>query len=163
MLKKITILCSIILLPGCGQLFPAVTKYEPPTNTNDIAKIRLMGNPFFYSIKQKNDSDALVGGFVVERNRFVNLGFASTVDRGFPKIQGKNYNGKYFETFVVAERKTEINYRDPNCSVTLSVTPKKDAIYEVHYSDSDWTGYCVLYIRPIVFDEINAIYIEGRN
>ncbi len=104
-----------------------------------------------------------MGGFVIEHNRYLNIGFGSTVDMGFPKIQGKDYTGKYFETLVIADRKTEITYLAPNCSVTLDVIPKKDATYEVHYSDTDRTGYCVLYIRPVVFDEVNSIYIEGRH
>lgn len=163
MLKKITVLFSTILLSGCSQLFPVPTKYEPPRSIGDIAKIRLMGNAGYYSIRQKNDTGALVGGFVVKHNRFINIGFGTTFDMGFPKIQGKDYTGKYFETLVTAGRKTEINYLTSNCSVTLDVIPKKDAIYEVHYSDSDRTGYCVLYIRPVVFDEVNSIYIEGGN
>lgn len=163
MLKEIAIIFSIILLTGCSKVFPVPTKYEPPRNTSDIAKVRLMGNPLYYSIRQKNDTGDLVGGFVVEHNRFVNIGLGTTVDSGFPKIQGKDYSGKYFETLVIADRKTEINYLAQNCSVTLDVIPKREAIYEVHYSDSDLTGYCVLYIRPVVFDEVNSIYIEGSN
>ncbi|WP_241597148.1 hypothetical protein [Rosenbergiella epipactidis] len=53
MLKKIAMLFSIILLSGCSMLFPVPTKYEPPTSIDDVAKIRLMGNPFDYSIRQK--------------------------------------------------------------------------------------------------------------
>ncbi|WP_241618588.1 hypothetical protein [Rosenbergiella epipactidis] len=163
MLKKIAMLFSIILLSGCSILFPVPTKYEPPISIEDVAKIRLMGNPLYYSIRQKNDSGTLVGGFVVEHNRYLNIGFGRTVDMGFPKIQGKDYTGKYFETLVIADRKAEITYLAPNCSVTLDIIPKKDATYEVHYSDTDLTGYCVLYIRPVVFDEVNSIYIEGRH
>ncbi|WP_241640439.1 hypothetical protein [Rosenbergiella epipactidis] len=96
MLKKIAMLFSIILLSGCSILFPVPTKYEPPISIEDVAKIRLMGNPLYYSIRQKNDSGTLVGGFVVEHNRYLNIGFGRTVDMGFPKIQGKDYTGKYF-------------------------------------------------------------------
>ena len=163
MIRNITVLFSIILLVGCSTYFPVPTKYEPPTNISDIAKIRLMGNPLYYSIRQKNNTGVMAGGFVVEHNRFLNLGFGTTVDNGFPKIEGKDYTGKYFETFVIADRMTDINYLAPNCSVTLEkIIPKKDALYEVHYSDTDLTGFCVLYIRPVVFDEVNSIYIEGR-
>ncbi len=163
MLKITTALLTTLLLSGCSQFKHAPTKYDPPLGVNDIAKIRLMGNPLYYSIRQKNSKGEMVGGFVVEHNRFLNIGFGTTVDIGLSKIEGKDYSGKYFETLVESDKETHVNYLAQNCSVTLKINPKKDAVYEVHYSDSDKTGYCVLYIHPVVFDEKNSIYIEGKS
>lgn len=163
MLKIKAVLLTTILLSGCSQFMHAPTKYDPPAGGNEVAKIRLMGNPLYYSIYQRESADKMVGGFVVEHNRFLNIGFGTTVDIGLPKIDGRDYSGKYFETLVEADKEVHVNYLAQNCNVTLKILPMKDFLYEVHYSDSDRTGYCTLYIRPVVFDKINSVYMEGNS
>lgn len=158
-LKK-SLLALTFIVTGCNSILPAPTKYEPPVNSTNISKIRLMGNPLYPSIDQKDSTGKFVGGFIVEHNRFLNLGFGTTVDIGLPKIQRNDYSGKYFETVIKADTETLVDYWKPNCRVSLKFMPKKDSVYEVRYSDTDKTGYCVLYIRAVVLDKTNSIYVE---
>lgn len=161
LIKSVMLLC-VFLLSGCGSFLKAPTKYDPPQNSTDTAKIRLMGNPLYPSIYQEDQSGKFVGGFIVEHNRFLNLGFGTTVDIGLPKVQRNDYSGKYFETIIAANTKTRVEYLVPGCRVSLNFMPKKDGVYEVTYSATDKTGYCVLYIRTVEFDKINSIYVEGK-
>lgn len=161
MINKVAFFCIVTCLTGCSKQFPHPVTYIQPDNDVNIAKVRLMGAPMSYSIFQKNKNDTFVGGDVLQHNRWVNVTFGSTKDMGFQKIKNRDYSGKYYETLILPEIKTRIQHSlYGGCKVSLEFTPKKQGLYEVHYNYNDLSGYCVLYIKEIVFDSVNSIYVE---
>lgn len=161
MISKIAIFCIVTSLAGCSKQFPKPVTYVQPDSEVNIAKVRLMGAPMTYSIFQKNKNNEFVGGDVLQHNRWINVTFGSTKDMGFPKIKNKDYSGTYYETLVLPEIETRIKHSlYGGCRVNLEFTPKKQGLYEVHYNYNDLSGYCVLYIKEIVFDSVNSVYVE---
>lgn len=151
----------VMSISGCSTLFPEPPQYIPPTDSSDVAKIRLIGPPMSYAIYQTDKTDKSNGGWVVKHNRYVNPFLGSTKAIGLPKVTGKEYKQDYFETFLVPDEKTTIHHSlYQGCSVNLSFIPEKKKIYEASISYGDKTGYCVLYLKQIVLDSVNGIYVE---
>ncbi|MBS0053903.1 hypothetical protein KEM40_00395 [Yersinia sp. Marseille-Q3913] len=114
-----------------------------------------------FGLYQKDSNGKFVGGWVQEHSRYVNISLGSTKDIGLPKVTGKEYKDDYFETLLVPEKLTRIHHSlYQGCSVNLSFTPEKKGIYEARISYSDKSGYCVLYIKEIKYDQVNSLYVE---
>ncbi|WP_237680794.1 hypothetical protein [[Erwinia] mediterraneensis] len=160
--KTATLFVSL-LLAGCSTYFPEPALYVPPANSPDVAKIRLMGAPMSYALYQKDSDGKKTGGWVQEHSAYVNIFFGNTHDLGFPKLKNKDYSGKFFETTLLPDRLTTIHHSlYGGCSVNLEITPKKKALYEIHYSYADKSGYCVIYAKEIKYDSDMDIYYEGN-
>ncbi|CNH14823.1 hypothetical protein [Yersinia intermedia] len=151
----------VLSISGCSTFFPEPTQYIPPSDSADVAKIRLIGPPMSYALYQTDKSGKKGGGWVLKHNRYLNPFLGSTKGIGLPKVTGKEYTQDYFETLLVPEEKTTIHHSlYQGCSVNLPFTPEKKKIYEANISYGDKTGYCVLYLKEIVLDSINGVYVE---
>lgn len=151
------------LLSGCTTLFSKPPLYVPPTNSSDVAKIRLMGAPMSYALYQTDSKGEKTGGWVQEHSAYFNILMGSTRDLGFPKLKNKDYSDTFFETTLRPDLPTTIHHAlHGGCSVDLNITPKKNALYEVHYSYGDKTGYCVIYAKEIKYDADMGIYYEAN-
>ncbi|MEN3754483.1 hypothetical protein ABC733_22975 [Mangrovibacter sp. SLW1] len=151
----------ILIISGCNTFFPEQKQYMPPPDSADVAKIRLIGPPMTFGLYQTDVSGKKNGGWVLKHSRYVNLSLGSTKDIGLPKVTGKKYDQDYFETFLIPDEKTAIrHYTYQGCSISLEFTPEKRKIYEARISYSDKSGYCVLYLNEVAFDNINKIYVE---
>ncbi|HHX3465862.1 TPA: hypothetical protein ACU9NN_001070 [Enterobacter asburiae] len=158
---KYIIIPAIVSLSGCSTFFPEPKMYMPPPNSEDVAKIRLIGPPMSYGIYQYDKTGKEIGGWVLKHNRYLNPFLGSTKDIGLPKVTGKKYDKDYFETLIVPDEKTTVQHAlYQGCNVSLTFTPEKKKIYEGHISYSDKTGYCVLYMKEVALDTVNGIYIE---
>ncbi len=161
--NKVATVCISLLLAGCSTYFPKPKLYVPPANTPDVAKIRLMGAPMSYALYQKESDGKETGGWVQEHSAYVNILLGSTHDLGFPKLKHKDYSDTFFETTILPDRLTTIHHSlHGGCSVDLHIMPKKKALYEIHYSYGDKTGYCVIYAKEIKYDADMGIYYEDN-
>ncbi|XWJ89621.1 hypothetical protein ACRARH_22355 [Phytobacter ursingii] len=160
---KAATLCVMLLLTGCSTYFAKPALYVPPANSPDIAKIRLMGAPMSYALYQKDTDGKETGGWVQEHSAYFNILLGNTHNLGFPKLKNKDYSDTFFETTLLPDRLTTIHHSlHGGCSVNLDFTPKKKALYEVHYSYADKTGYCVIYVKEIKYDADMGIYYEDN-
>lgn len=160
---KAATLCVSLLLAGCSTYFPKPALYVPPANSTDVAKIRLMGAPMSYALYQKDSDGKETGGWVQQHSAYVNILLGNTHDLGFPKLKNKDYSDTFFETTLLPDRLTTIHHSlHGGCSVNLKITPKKNALYEIHYSYADKTGYCVIYAKEIKYDADMGIYYEAN-
>lgn len=160
-MNKLMALLMSLSLAGCSTFFPVPTEYHPPAQTDDVAKIRLIGPPMSYALYLKDPTGQEKGGWVMKHNRFMNPFLGSTKDIGLPKVTGKSYKDDYFETLLRPDIPTTIHHAlYQGCSVNLPFTPEKKKIYEAHISYGDKSGYCVLYLKEVAFDSVNAIYVE---
>ncbi|MBY4888695.1 hypothetical protein K5Y32_12140 [Pantoea sp. DY-15] len=151
----------VLSLSGCSNLFPEPKQFTPPTENSDVAKIRLIGAPMSYALYQTDSSGKKTGGWVLKHNAYLNPFLGSTKDIGLPKITGKKYKDDYIETLLVPDEKTIIHHSlYQGCHVNLPFVPEKKKIYEAHISYGDKTGYCVLYLKEVVLDSVNGIYVE---
>lgn len=158
---KAATLCLTLFLAGCSTFFPKPTLYVPPANTPDVAKIRLMGAPMSYALYQKDSDGKESGGWVQEHSAYFNILLGSTHDLGFPKLKNKDYSDTFFETTLVPDRLTTIHHSlHGGCSIDIEIMPKKKALYEIHYSYADKSGYCVIYAKEIKYDADMGIYYE---
>lgn len=158
---KVATLCIGLLLAGCSTYFPKPALYIPPASSPDVAKIRLMGAPMSYALYQKDSNGKETGGWVQEHSAYVNILLGNTHNLGFPKLKHKDYSDTYFETTLLPDRLTTIHHSlHGGCTVNLEITPKKNALYEIHYSYGDKTGYCVIYAKEIKYDSDMGIYYE---
>lgn len=154
-------LSATLLLAGCSTLFPKPALYASPANTLEVAKIRLMGAPMSYALYQKDSNGKETGGWIQEHSAYVNILLGNTRDLGFPKLKNKDYSDTFFETMLLPDRQTTIHHSlYGGCSVDLNIIPKKKALYEIHYSYGDKTGYCVLYAKEIKYDSNMGIYYK---
>ncbi|HEX4501636.1 MAG TPA: hypothetical protein VH187_10865 [Scandinavium sp.] len=160
-MNKLCFLPIIVVLSGCNSLFPEQKTYVPPMDNADVAKIRLIGPPMSYAIYQKDSNNNQTGGWVEKHSRYFNPFLGSTKDIGLPKISGKNYKDDYFETYIQPDMDTSIYHSlYQGCHVSLDFKPGKAKMYEAHISYGDKTGYCVLYLKEVVMDKINGVYVE---
>ncbi|MDI6442608.1 hypothetical protein [Cronobacter dublinensis] len=160
---KVAVLSATLLLAGCSAIFPKPALYVTPHNTPDVAKIRLMGAPMSYALYQKDSAGKETGGWVQEHSAYVNILLGNTQDLGFPKLKHKDYSDTFFETTLLPDRETTIHHSlYDGCTVDLTITPKKNALYEIHYSYGDKTGYCVIYAKEIKYDPDMGIYYEDN-
>lgn len=160
-MKGIIVFLVAMILSGCSSFFKEPVMYTPPVNSSEIAKIRLIGPPMSYALYQKESSGKVTGGWVMKHNRFMNPFLGSTKDIGLPKVTGKEYKDDYFETYLKPEELTSIHHSlYQGCRVDISFTPKAHSIYEALISYGDKSGYCVLSLKEIVFDEVNYLYVE---
>lgn len=158
---KAVALSVSLLFAGCSTYFPKPALYVAPVNTPDVAKIRLMGAPMSYALYQKDSEGKETGGWVQEHSAYVNILMGNTRDLGFPKLKNKDYSDTFFETTLLPDRLTTIHHSlYGGCSVNLRITPKKNALYEIHYSYGDKSGYCVIYAKEIKYDADMGIYYE---
>lgn len=160
--RKAAALAVSLLLAGCSTFFKKPPVYVPPANTSDIAKIRLMGAPMSYALYQTGSDGQETGGWVQEHSGFVNIMSGNTRDLGFPKLKNKDYSDTFFETTILADRLTRIHHSlYGGCSVNIKISPKKNALYEIHYSYADKSGYCVIYAKEIKYDADMGVYYEA--
>lgn len=160
-LLKYVLVFVIANISGCSNFFPEPKTYVPPVNSVDVAKIRLIGPPMSYAIYPKDSNSKQTGGWVEKHNRYLNPFLGSTKDIGLPKVTGKSYKNDYFETYLRPEVETTIYHSlYQGCHVSLDFKPEKSRIYEARISYGDKTGYCVLYLKEVVMDKLNGIYVE---
>lgn len=160
---SIFFLAASLLLTGCSSLFSKPPLYVPPTNSADVAKIRLMGAPMSYAIYQKDSNGKQTGGWVQEHSPYFNILLGNTKDLGFPKLKNKDYSDTFFETTLLPDSETTIHHAlHGGCSININFTPKKNSLYEVHYSYADKSGYCVIYVKQIKYDADMGIYYEAK-
>jgi hypothetical protein len=161
MMKKLCFMLLTVTLSGCSTLYPVPKTYVPPAKSADVAKIRLIGPPMSFALYQKDSNNQETGGWVERHNRFFNPFLGSTKDIGLPKVTGKSYKDNYFETYLQPDVETSIYHSlYQGCHVSLDFKPAKTKLYEARISYGDKTGYCVLYLKEVVMDEVNGVYVE---
>ncbi|MCS3430457.1 hypothetical protein [Klebsiella sp. BIGb0407] len=158
----VSVLLTPLVLTGCNTSFspPKPEYYTPPVVDSEIAKIRLIGAPISYAIYSINSSGHKTGGWVEKRELSYLFTDGPTRDIGLPKVTGKVYEEKYFETYLKPDTVILIYNSTDLCVVKTILVPEKQKIYEARISYTDKTGYCVLYLKEIVYDKHNDIYIE---
>lgn len=157
-----SVLLTSLVLSGCNTSFAPREPdfYTPPVVDSDIAKVRLIGSPISYAIYSIDSSGHKTGGWVEKHDPYYNFTDGSTRDIGLPKVTGKTYKERYFETYLKPDVVTLIYNSNTLCSVKAILIPEKQKIYEARISYTDKTGFCVLYLKEIVHDKHNNIYIE---
>ncbi len=158
------VLLTSLVLAGCNTSFssPEPEYYTPPVLDSDIAKIRLIGAPISYAIYSIDSSGHKKGGWVEKRELSYVFTDGPTRDIGLPKVTGKLYEEKYFETYLKPDTVTLIYNSTTLCVVKVMLVPEKQKIYEARISYTDKSGYCVLYLKEVVHDKHNNIYIESN-
>ncbi|AGN85462.1 hypothetical protein H650_09910 [Enterobacter sp. R4-368] len=163
MVRKLIVIVSLFLLAGCisknNPFFPEQPFYYPPLMTDDTAKIRLIGATMTYAIYQTDTSGQKFGGWVQKHDRFINKAYGPTQDMGFPKLKNKKYSDAFFETTLLPDLPTTIHHEAyKGCSVDIHFTPKKGALYEVHYDYG--TDTCVINVARLKYNPASAEYEE---
>ncbi len=157
--KKVLIIL-ITLVSGCA-LFPqrVHTLYTPPSDTKNAAKVRFVGNPYYFSLSQ-NTSEKSRGDELI-LDHWPNFMTSFIKDAGFVKPPKYNniYADGYFETYLIPEKETQIFY-GLNCHIKMKFIPKSKALYQFRANTTDKSGYCVMYATEIVYDKENNAYIE---
>ncbi|WP_159565319.1 hypothetical protein [Budvicia diplopodorum] len=158
-MKKIYNVLPIVfiatILSGCAGSWGQVPYIPPSASEENIAKIRLIGNPVGFTIGQLDKKAGHVDNSTV-------VIFKSSTDIGLPKLPSvpERYKETYFETALYAGTQTKISYSFGGCSVGMDFLPQKNEVYEFRASFSDLAGYCVLYGVHVKYDKENDIYVE---
>lgn len=152
------VIASVALLSGCATYWGKVPYTPPPETEQNIAKIRMIGNPPGFTISQNGKKPGAVDFTSVVVMR-------PTHDLGFPKVANDpdRYKETYYDTTVYAGTPTRVGFTFLyGCEVGYTFVPQKGETYEFRLSVSDKTDYCVLYATHVKYDSENQIYLDDK-
>lgn len=168
-IHTITLITLCLFLSGCksfGGLIKskhdALVYSEPSQSTEQLARIRFVGNVTGTSLVQKSDT--------VKKDHYLvphtMLGFYNeTRDIGMPKIsyRPQDYKGYYFEIRVKPEP-TYVNIMTDygsygRCSTTFLINPEPGKDYDFNYDQNENNRICIPHFNEIVKDPTTGVTV----
>ncbi|QZN96011.1 hypothetical protein [Symbiopectobacterium purcellii] len=173
--EKMTKYYSVIMLTFClgltgCQSFAELGRQErnipvykdPPQSSENLARIRFVGNVTGTSLLQKSDVPQEERDLVAHTM----LGFYNdTRDIGIPKLsyRPQDYKGYYFEIKVKPEPtlikiSTDVG---PNgaCHTVFLITPEAGKDYDLNYDQKENKKVCVMHFNEIVRDATTGVTV----